>query len=106
MVAPGAGEFGFERKPIKRMGSQRQEIGVLSDGWEFRPAKQLNGHRMLEGGQIQLDGLGEAGEIGDDQNRFVLVSQDIAENFAVLRLKKFAFSLPQRAPSFPQSQQS
>ena len=94
--------FGFEREPEKIVRAEREKIRRVRDDRKFRPAKQLDGHEGFERRQIQFHRLGEAREVGDHEDGFLFVAQDVAQNLVVVRLEKFAFALAERAPAFAQ----
>src|SRR5438552_18486656 len=75
------------------MSGERQEIGQLSDRRECRPADQLYRNTSLVFGEIELDRLCRAREVGHAQDDLVAVFAQIGEDLAIGGTQK-----PERAP--------
>ena len=88
----------------KLCGPSVRKYGASVMTGNFVRPNSSTGTMLLERRQIQFHRLGEAGEVGDHQNGFLFVAQDVAQNLVVVRLEKFAFALAERAPAFAQRQ--
>src|SRR5262245_45991067 len=79
----------FERKPIERMWTKREQIGELADARESRLPKQLDRHSAFVGAQIKLNALNESRKISDDQDCFVLVLAEERQHLGVFGREQF-----------------
>ena len=71
-------------EPVEAVRPEREGIEALADGGERRVAEQLQGHLAAVGGQVQLDVLHEAGEVGDHEEALAVVAPQEREHLPVL----------------------
>ena len=71
----------LQPEPVEVVAGERQEVGQLADPRELgRPEHFDRGH-PLELRQVQLDRLDGARQVGDAEDRFLLVAADVGEDF-------------------------
>src|SRR5262249_17514464 len=75
-------------KPQKTVGSQSEPVGLALDGREFNVSEHLNRNGACRFGQVEVDKLREAREIGDAKDPLILVLSHVAEDFAVRRIEE------------------
>ena len=59
---------GLEFEPEEGVGREREGVGLRGDGGEGDVAEHLDGDHAGEPGEVERDGLGEAGEVGDAED--------------------------------------
>src|SRR5438309_7950960 len=70
---------GLEAEPVVAVGRQADEVRLFANGGEPGLAQELDRRVPGPGAEVELDGLGRAGEIVDGQNRLALVLADVGE---------------------------
>ena len=78
----------LEREPHERMGPQAQEIRHAPDRREVHLAEQLHGSAPLERREVQLAVLGEARQVGHDQEGLVCVATYEGQDVAVVGVQE------------------
>src|SRR6266851_8871471 len=73
----------LEPEPVVAVGGQADEVGLLPDGREPGLAEELDRRMPGPGAEVELDGLGGAGEIVDGQDRLAPVLADVGEDAVV-----------------------
>ena len=63
---------GLEFEPEERVRRECERIGLRGDGGEGDVAEHLDRNHAGEAGEVERDGLREAGEIGDAEDGFAV----------------------------------
>ena len=66
----------LQGEPVEAVGTEGDEVGEVADGRELAAAEELDRHGVAELGEVQLNGLGVAGEVDDDEDALVLVGPE------------------------------
>ena len=84
----------MELEPEEGVGGEGEGVGLVCYWWEGDVAEHLDGLHAGEGAEVERDGLGETGEIGDAKHGLmtaavlVVVVADVCEDFAVFGVEK------------------
>src|SRR5438067_7466395 len=70
------------------MRAESKEVGLVRYRRELDAAEELYRDESAELGKIEADRLDKAGEVGDDEDLFVLECAKEDEDLAVLRMEK------------------
>ena len=84
-VGDGLHALRREGKPIEDVGPECQRVGCVAHRGEPRLPEELERHAPPESGQVEVHRLCEPGEIGDYENRLVLIAANEGQNLAILR---------------------
>ena len=84
---------GLEFEPEERVWRKGEGVGLRGDGGEGDVAQHLDWDHAGESGEIEGDGLGEAGEVGDAEDGFAVcrlrvVLAEIGEDLAVVGVEE------------------
>jgi len=84
---------GLEREPEEAVRGERHVVRQLTDGRESRLAERLHRHRTLEAAQVELDVLGQTGQVRHAEERWLgtlaaAVLAEEREHVRVLRLEE------------------
>ena len=93
-------------EPVELVPRQRQEVGQVTDARELGAPAELDRHAALELGEVQLDRLGRAPEVGHAQDDvglpvLVLVFAQVGEDLAVGGLEEAEGAAPERRVLLP-----
>ena len=85
----------LHREPVEGVRAESKEIGLVADRWKVAPAEHLDRLLPLEGGEVEIRVLHEAGEVGQHQDRLALVCRsaprvapDEGQDLAVLGVEE------------------
>jgi len=78
----------LEGEPIEGVRAQREEVGCITHGRESGVTEEFHGNCAGNVRKVQLNGLGEAREVRDDENALPFVLADEGENAAVVALNE------------------
>ena len=95
----------LEGKPVERVGTERENIRLVLDDGELRLPEQLHGNPPLVGGEVQLHELGEAGQVGHDEDQLLLVAAEEREDLGVLRVEELDRAAAERLEPLPQREE-
>src|SRR5687768_15034216 len=87
---------GRERKPVKRMGAQRESVRGAADRRELTAPEQLYRRHSLECREVETGVLNEPGEVGDYKNDLVLIPPDESQYAMVVRIQELEGSAAER----------
>ena len=73
-----------QAKPEEVVGPECEQVRVGTDGWEAGPPEQLDRLHPLEPRQVELDRLGVARQIGDDEDRPLAERSEEGEDLRIL----------------------
>ena len=98
---------GLELEPEEAVGGERDGVGGFVDEGEGDVAEHLDGLAAGVLGEVEGDGLGEAGEVGDAEDGFgvaVVAGEfaDVGEDFAVLGVEEFLGAAAEDLEDFAQ----
>ena len=86
----------LEPEPVETVGWQGQKIGARIDCRKETAGSQLDGHGILEFGEIELNCLRRPRYIGDAEDPFALEFPEIDQDFPVRWIKKAQRAPPER----------
>jgi hypothetical protein len=67
---------------------QREDIEPLIDRWKGRPPEEFEDGESPKGRQVQLDILGEPGQVGNDEDMLFLVAPEKGQHTSVVGVEK------------------
>ncbi len=79
---------GLQLEPEMPIGRQGQRVGRLADLGKLDVAQHLDRDQALEARQVQLGGLGEAGEIGHAEDLLAVEGTQVGQDLAVGRTQE------------------
>ncbi len=78
----------LEHEPVERVRAEGEEVGQLADGGEAGVPEDLDGRAAREAGEVELDGLGEAREVGHDEDVLAVAGAEEGEGLGVVGVEE------------------
>ncbi len=99
-VGDRGGRLSLEIEPEEPVRPQGEEVRSPADDREPRPAEHLRGRDALEPGEVEMHALGEARQVGDDQDGLPQLA-DERQNARVLRVEEGERAAAKQLVFFP-----
>ena len=85
----------IEREPVEAVGPEGQVVGPSGDGRELVAPNSSTGTCPRSSCRSRVHALGEAGEVGHDQHRLVLVAAHERQHLGVLGVEELDLAAPE-----------